>query len=735
MVHPKTTLCRRVLPGFTLSIFLLGASALAIPSFAAPPPLKRASVEELSGDVIIRKETDKDPRKAALKDIVQGKDVIRTGKKSRAELEFEDRSICRLGSNTVFSFNPDTRDMAFTRGVALVHVPPGKGGARIATPAATAAISGDTVVVRASVMPDGTPATQFTAMSPRGGPTEGDIQITLNSNPNETFVLPAGHIAIVPENATSLSQVPRAEIDVATFAARSPMLQNLPPTAAQELDMVAVEQAKAFESGAAQRTDYAVVGDKVVKADKDGNFTTTKSSSTGSGTGTGTSSQGSTSTSTSGSGTGTTTSTSSTTTPVGSTPLGTFVAAGSTVESTFQQQIFVNGGLNDFGQQTFDPRLLDPVTGQATVSVASLIFGKVAPLTLSGVTFDTSAGTISGFTPGTHYAFQGNRFFFDRAGFSGTITVNGSNPLLLSGEQNSLGSTFTLDGGTTFNFVGAPAAVEFKAEFGDVNFGSNALLVKGDVKLLAPNGGVTTPSNLTTTITGAPSGDVEINAGGGVNATGIIDTRGSLGQDSGTVSITAGNNITLVGSIRTTGSDTTTGIARNGANVTLSSSGDITFSSASPGNLIETRGGVATTGTAGSGGTISITAASMSSAPSSATPASFISSGGDAGTGGTGGNAGNITFTATSSAAPGINLVAGVDAIIVEAQGGDGGNTGQNGNGGIITFSASGGAQVTGIDGANLNELEARAGQGLGAAGTDGLVAGAPTLTNANKAP
>jgi hypothetical protein len=240
---------------------------------AAPSGLKRATVEEISGEVVIKREADATGQKAALKDSVTGKDIIRTGKKSRAELEFEDRSICRLGSNTVFSFDPQSRDMAFARGVALVHVPPGQGGARIATPAATAAIQGDTIVIRATVMPDGTSATQFTALSPRGGPTDGNIIVTLNNNPNASFRLEGGQIAIVPANATSLSQVPRAEVDIGTFSRNSPMLQNLPDTAKQEVSMVSVSQNLAFDSGAAQRTEYAIVGDQVVKADANGNFT------------------------------------------------------------------------------------------------------------------------------------------------------------------------------------------------------------------------------------------------------------------------------------------------------------------------------------------------------------------------------------------------------------------------------------------------------------------------------
>jgi hypothetical protein len=76
---------------------------------------------------------------------VKGKQILRTLPQARAELEFNDRSIARLGANTVFSFTPQSRDFKFEKGVLLFQVPKGQGTTRIATPAATCAIVGTTV--------------------------------------------------------------------------------------------------------------------------------------------------------------------------------------------------------------------------------------------------------------------------------------------------------------------------------------------------------------------------------------------------------------------------------------------------------------------------------------------------------------------------------------------------------------------------------------------------------------
>jgi len=46
------------------------------------------------------------------------------------------------------NFDPQGREMKIDRGTALIHVPPGLSGAKISTPAATAAILGDVVAMR-----------------------------------------------------------------------------------------------------------------------------------------------------------------------------------------------------------------------------------------------------------------------------------------------------------------------------------------------------------------------------------------------------------------------------------------------------------------------------------------------------------------------------------------------------------------------------------------------------------
>ncbi len=123
-------------------------------------PLTRAVLTEIHNEVVVLKESSQE-KQAALQDVIQGQDVVKTGKKSRAELEFADKSIARLGSNTSFSFDSTGREMNLKRGSALFHVPPGLSGAKIRTPIATAAVLGDVVAMRVNELGD----TQVLALS------------------------------------------------------------------------------------------------------------------------------------------------------------------------------------------------------------------------------------------------------------------------------------------------------------------------------------------------------------------------------------------------------------------------------------------------------------------------------------------------------------------------------------------------------------------------------------------
>ncbi len=694
-------------PWMTICLLTLASSLVS----AGPVGLKSARIEELAGEVSYHKAGSAAAEKAQVKTVVTGKDIVHTGKKSRAELEFEDQSLCRLGSNTIFSFDPETRDMAFTRGVALVHVPPGKGGARIATPAATAAIQGDTLVVRATVMADGTPATQFTALSPKGGPTDGNIVITLNNNPNASFQLAPGNIAIVPQNATSVDQIPRVEIDVSTFAAKSPLLQDLPDTAKVEMNMVQVEQQQAFTSGAAVRTDLAIVNDRVVKADGNGNFTPPPVNKPN---------------------------------PQGTaTPPSVQDFAGSMPD---QPPPLFDAHPNFFAGTDF-PKDVLPGNFQLpppTLDTLARSFTSVNPLTFSSVTFDTALGTINGShsSPST-FEFGWNesvgRFYVDTLTLSGgTITVQGGKALeIFSSNNSAAGAPINITGNTTFTFSGAtPKSVTLQVD----GQGGNAQISGGTT--VTANG---TDLNIHTIPGGPAAGNVTMGA-----ASKIAVNAGSVAEDAGSIVLTgkavtvagleakgidnAGGNATHGGAIIVNSVNTTTingtinaqGGSSSGSN---GNGGDAGFTALSGDNialggsaLINSNGGSGNgSGTGGTGGTVLIVAPNTSLTTVAANDISV-----NGGTGNQGGAGGNISIFVKDLTTP-----AGSQ---LSAAGGPGGGPG--GDGGSILVHASG---TTGISITSSGTTSINAAGGSGAPPLDGIVVlqapnGAVTLSGSTPA-
>ncbi len=81
-------------------------------------------------------------RPAAAQDIVRARNFLLSESESRAELQYPDGTIVRIGQNTVFSFEADTRTLNLTKGTFIFYVPKGQGGATIKTPSLTAAITG-----------------------------------------------------------------------------------------------------------------------------------------------------------------------------------------------------------------------------------------------------------------------------------------------------------------------------------------------------------------------------------------------------------------------------------------------------------------------------------------------------------------------------------------------------------------------------------------------------------------
>jgi hypothetical protein len=125
-----------------LPVALLAAVAVAaMPASAPAAVLSQAKITHIVRDVQTV-DPAKAPRPAKLREVVKGRQAVRTGIDSRTELLFNDLTLTRIGANSQFSFSEGTRELELYRGVILLQVPKGSGGAKIHTAAVTAAVPG-----------------------------------------------------------------------------------------------------------------------------------------------------------------------------------------------------------------------------------------------------------------------------------------------------------------------------------------------------------------------------------------------------------------------------------------------------------------------------------------------------------------------------------------------------------------------------------------------------------------
>jgi hypothetical protein len=86
-------------------------------------------------------------RLATISDIVRANNFLRSESNSRAELRYPDGTVVRIGQNTVFTFDAESRTLALEKGTMLFHIPKGSGGGTIKTASLTAAITGTAGIV------------------------------------------------------------------------------------------------------------------------------------------------------------------------------------------------------------------------------------------------------------------------------------------------------------------------------------------------------------------------------------------------------------------------------------------------------------------------------------------------------------------------------------------------------------------------------------------------------------
>jgi hypothetical protein len=121
--------------------------AVCLPAGMNAGELKEAQVTQVIQDVRLLP-PNASPRPASVNDRIQEDTAVRTGVESRTELTFQDMTITRLGSQTIFSFKGGTRTINLKSGSVLLSVPKNSGGGQIKTAAVTASVTGTKIVMQ-----------------------------------------------------------------------------------------------------------------------------------------------------------------------------------------------------------------------------------------------------------------------------------------------------------------------------------------------------------------------------------------------------------------------------------------------------------------------------------------------------------------------------------------------------------------------------------------------------------
>ncbi len=131
------------------AIFLMAAITVAARFSGAAAPLTESTFTEIIHDVNTLS-TAGAAAPAKVSDVLKAPDRVRTGPESRAELTAPDRTITRVGANTVFSYADNGRTLNLEQGNVLFHAPKGLGGGTIKSGGAAAAVLGTTIIVSAT---------------------------------------------------------------------------------------------------------------------------------------------------------------------------------------------------------------------------------------------------------------------------------------------------------------------------------------------------------------------------------------------------------------------------------------------------------------------------------------------------------------------------------------------------------------------------------------------------------
>lgn len=224
----------------------LALSLLFVTGTSFGADLSQAVVRQKVNVVTIAPNLTAAPRPAPQGAVVTDENVVRTGKESRAELEFSDLTLARLGANSIFSFDAQARSLNCDQGAILFAKPSGSGRVEVRSGAITAAITGSIGFVLNRKLNGNRGDDSATMMGMLEGKLKGSAIWRDNKGREQTyrFSLGPGEMIVAhPDRRPAIVQ-----FDIPRFVRTSPLLtayNSQIPNAAQLNRAIAAYQSDA----------------------------------------------------------------------------------------------------------------------------------------------------------------------------------------------------------------------------------------------------------------------------------------------------------------------------------------------------------------------------------------------------------------------------------------------------------------------------------------------------------
>jgi hypothetical protein len=221
--------------------------AAAVPAEAAS--FKEAEFTRVINDVRVLP-IQQAPQPAQVGTKITGQSSVSTGVESRAELRFPDKTITRIGSNSVFRLDRGDRTVNLEKGVILLQVPKQLGGAKVRTAAVTAAVTGTSVLFEYT--PDG--YIKIIVL-------EGEVDVFFNDRPGVMTTLHPGDLLIMKPDATVFPMP--VQVDLEKLKATCKLLDPNefgPPINVANLNDAQAEQDKLKKDGELLKTAFQIPG-------------------------------------------------------------------------------------------------------------------------------------------------------------------------------------------------------------------------------------------------------------------------------------------------------------------------------------------------------------------------------------------------------------------------------------------------------------------------------------------